>query len=134
MVSAPRIFWKKRYRMIVKLVLLGILQVTSYRPIPAQTKPECTNRNHCRTATDENVSELGIAVSQDLLDSGEVHYGDAVFVEGYGYRLVNDTMARRLTRSCDLFVYTKAEEKKVGVRHLKVWLVGRPQEEIGGYK
>lgn len=112
--------------MLVKLILLGTLTVTSYRPVPEQTKPECTNRNHCRTATGDNVSELGIAISQDLLKSGEVHYGDAIFVEGYGYRLVNDTMASRITHACDLFVYTKAEEKKVGIRHLRVWVVSQP--------
>jgi hypothetical protein len=115
--------------MLVKLILLGVLQVTSYRPVPEQTKPECTSRNHCRTSIGENFSELGIAASQDLLKSGEVHYGDCVFVEGYGFHIIDDTMASRITHAFDLPVYTRAEEKKVGVRHLKVWLIEQPQKE-----
>lgn len=112
--------------MLTKLVLLGVLQVTSYRPVPAQTKPECTSRHHCETSTGENVSELGVAVSQDLLESGRVHYGDVLYIAGVGYRIVDDTMARRNRQAVDIFVYTKNEERKIGTRHLKVWLVGSP--------
>jgi 3D (Asp-Asp-Asp) domain-containing protein len=114
--------------MLAKLVLLGVLQITAYRPVPEQTKPECTNRNHCRTADGENVSELGVAISQDFLRDGRVHFNDCVYIEGYGYRIVNDTMAARITRACDMLVYIKAEEKKVGVRHLRVWLVEQPDK------
>lgn len=114
--------------MIVKLVLLGVLQATSYRAVPAQTKPECTGRHHCETAINENVSELGVAVSQDLLDSGKVHYRDVLFIDGVGYRIVNDCLNRRVHNSVDIFVYTYAEEKIFGVRHLKVWVVGSPEK------
>ena len=109
--------------MIIKLLLLGVLQVTSYRAVPEQTKPECINNSRCRTSINENVSELGIAVSQDLLKSGVVHYGDVLYVEGYGYRIVNDVMNPRLTNAVDLFVYTRAEERKIGVRHNRIWLI-----------
>jgi 3D (Asp-Asp-Asp) domain-containing protein len=116
--------------MIIKLVLLGVLQITSYRPVSWQTKPECTSRNHCRTSIGDNVTQFGIAASQDLLKSGEVKYGDIVLVEGYGYRVINDCMGPRATRSFDLLVFTKNQEKAVGIRHLKVWLVERPESEI----
>jgi 3D (Asp-Asp-Asp) domain-containing protein len=115
--------------MIVKLVLLGTLLATSYRAVPAQTKPECTSRNHCRTATDENVSELGVAISQDFLEDGTIHYGDVVYIDTIGYRIVNDCLNARIRKGVDVFVYTLAEEKKFGVRHLKVWLVERPETE-----
>lgn len=115
--------------MIAKLVLLGVMQITSYRPVPEQTKPECTNRNHCRTSIGENFSEIGIAASQDLLKSGRVHYNDCVYIEGYGFHVIDDTMANRITGAFDLPVYTRLEEKKIGVRHLKVWLIERPQED-----
>jgi 3D (Asp-Asp-Asp) domain-containing protein len=114
--------------MQVHLILLGILTCTSYRPVPEQTKPECTSREHCRTANDDNVSELGVAISQDFLDSGIIHYGDCVYIDGFGYRLVNDCMHRRHKKRVDVFVYTYAEEKKFGVRHLKVWLVQPPSK------
>ena len=117
--------------MIAKLVLLGLLQATSYRPVPVQTKPECTSRNHCRTAIDENVSELGVAVSQDLLASGQVHYRDVLFIDGVGYRIVNDCLNARVHNAVDIFVYTRAEEKAFGVRHLKVWLIQQPERLPG---
>lgn len=112
--------------MLVQLILIGTLTATSYRAVPAQTKAECTSRDHCRTAIDENVSELGVAISQDLLASGTVHYRDVVYIDGVGYRIVDDCLNKRIRRSVDVFVYTRAEEKAFGVRHLKVWLVSQP--------
>lgn len=118
--------------MLLKLVFLGVLQITSYRPIPAQTKPECTGRNHCRTSIDDGVTQYGVAVSQDLLKSGEVHYGDIVYIEGYGFRVVNDCMGPRAARAFDLMVFTYDEEKKVGVRHLKTYIIRQNQKSPEG--
>lgn len=114
--------------MLIEAILIGTLTITSYQPIAAQTKPECTNRNHCRTSIDDGVTQFGIAASQDLLKSGEVHYGDIVIVEGYGARVVNDCMGPRANHAFDLMVFTHAEEKKVGVRHLKVYVVRQKQK------
>ena len=112
---------------MVKLILLGVLTVTSYRPVPAQTKPDCTSRDHCHTSIDDGVTKYGLAVSQDMLKDGHVHYGDAVYVDGYGWRIVNDCMNARHRDSVDMMVLTKAEERAVGVRKLKVWVVQREQ-------
>ena len=81
----------------------------------------------CRTSIDENVSELGVAISQDLLASGTVHYRDVVYLDGVGFRIVNDCLNKRIHNSVDVFVYTKAEEKKFGVRHLKVWVLTKTE-------
>lgn len=108
---------------MAKMILLGILTVTAYQPRPEQTKPACKNRHFCETSIGDNVSETGIAVSQDLLRSGAVHYGDCLYVPGIGYRVVNDCMAGRITKGVDILVFTRAEEKKIGVRHLKVYKV-----------
>jgi 3D (Asp-Asp-Asp) domain-containing protein len=115
--------------MLIKLIFLGTLVCTSYRAVPAQTKPECVSRNQCRTANNENVSELGVAVSQDYLDSGLIHYGDCLWIDGVGWRLVNDCLNRRYKRRIDVFVYTRKEEQNFGVRKLNVWLVPKPQNE-----
>lgn len=114
--------------MIAKLILLGTLCVTSYRPTPAQTKPECTNRDHCRTSIDDGITKYGAAISQDFLKSGELHYGDTIYIEGYGTRVLNDCMALRKIHSVDLLVLTHAEEKAVGVRHLRVWKIDVSQK------
>jgi 3D (Asp-Asp-Asp) domain-containing protein len=113
--------------MIAQVILLGVLTVTSYRPIAEQTKPECTSRFHCTTSIDDGVTKFGVAVSQDLLKSGELHYGDVIYVEGYGNRIVNDTMNPRHKRCIDLMVFTRDEEKAVGTRKLKIFKLGVTQ-------
>lgn len=65
----------------------------------------------------------GCAVSQDLLKSGRIHYGDSLFIPGFGYRIVNDTMNARIKMAVDLLVFTKEEEKKIGVRHLTIYIL-----------
>lgn len=109
--------------MLIEAVLIGIMTVTSYRAIPEQTKPTCTGRHHCETSVGDNVSEAGVAVSQDLLRTGVVHYGDVLCVDGFGCRIVNDCMAARHHRRVDLFVYTKQEEKQIGTRQLRTWVI-----------
>lgn len=113
--------------MIAHLVLLGILTVTSYRPVPGQTKPECTSRFNCTTSIDDGVTKFGVAVSQDLLKNGVVHYGDVLYVPGYGNRIVNDTMNARHKRCIDLMVLTRGEEKAVGTRKIQIYLMGVTQ-------
>lgn len=100
-------------------VLLSSMTLTSYRSVPNQTdaSPYITSIGH-------HVHPYGAAVSQDLLASGEVCYGDVLYIPGYGLRTVNDTMAKRHTRWIDLWVATYAEEKSVGVRRMTptVWI------------
>lgn len=109
--------------MIAELILLGTLQITSYRPVPEQTKSTCLNRHFCETSTGENVNELGAAVSPDLLESGEVRYGDALYIDSIGFRIIDDTMAAKNHRAIDVFVYTKAEEREIGIRHRDVYVI-----------
>ncbi len=110
----------------IELVLIGTMTITAYRPVAWQTKPQCTNRSDCRTSIGENVSELGVAVSQDLLRSKRVKYGDVLWIPGIGYRKVFDTMNARHKNSVDIFVYEKWEEHKIGTRHLKIYRIGEP--------
>lgn len=117
--------------MVCHAILLGILVVTSYRPVPEQTKPECRDRFHCTTSIDDGITKFGVAVSQDLLRSGEVHYGDVLWVDGYGYRVVNDCMGPKARRAIDLMVFTRGEEKAVGVRRKQVSVVGNPRNIMG---
>lgn len=109
--------------MLVEAILIGTMTITSYRAVPKQTKPECTGRHHCETSISENVSMLGTAVSQDLLASGKVHYRDVLYIPGVGYRIVDDCTHARLRNTVDVFVYTKAQEKAFGVKHLRVWVL-----------
>lgn len=118
----------------MKLVLLGLLTVTSYRPTSAQTKPECTSRDHCRTSIDDGITKYGAAISQDMLEDGRVHYGDVLYIDGYGWKIVNDCTNARLKNHVDMMVFTYPEEKAVGVRHLKVWLVAKTEIAEGETK
>jgi 3D (Asp-Asp-Asp) domain-containing protein len=115
--------------MLIEAVLIGTMTITSYRAVPAQTKITCKNRDSCHTSIDENVNQLGCAVSQDLLASGKIHYYDTLWIDGAGYRIVFDTMHKRIRNSIDVFVYTRDQEVKFGVKHGRVWVVAKPQNE-----
>ncbi len=106
------------------IVLLGTCTITSYQPVPAQTKPECKDRFHCTTSIDDGITQFGAAVSQDLLKSGKVHYGDGLMIEGFpNIRIVNDTMNKRHKNHVDLLVFSYLDEKKIGTQHRRVWVI-----------
>lgn len=106
----------KELAMIV--TLLGNFTVTSYRSVPEQTddSPFITSIGH---RTHPN----GVAVSQDLLKSGAVRYGDIVYIDGHGFKVVNDTMNPRHRNHVDIWVATKAEESAIGVQKRNVYRV-----------
>jgi 3D (Asp-Asp-Asp) domain-containing protein len=106
--------------MIAHAIALVVI-VTAYQPKPEQTKPSCIDRFHCTTSIDDGITKYGVAVSQDLLKSGRVHYGDVLYVPGYGYRVVNDTMNARHKNRIDLMVLTLVEEKAVGERKVTIF-------------
>lgn len=109
--------------MLIESVLLGFLTVTSYRPIEGQTDDSPT-----WTSIGDRTTKFGVAVSQDLLKDQSVKYGDVLYIEGYGFRVVNDCMNARHKKAIDLLVFTKREERAVGVRHLKVFVVKRGKQ------
>jgi 3D (Asp-Asp-Asp) domain-containing protein len=108
--------------LILLITLLGSFPVTSYRSVHNQT-----DNSPFITSTGEHVNKMGCAVSQDLLKSKTVHYGDLIYIEDLGFYRINDTMNIRIKRQFDVWVGTLAEEKahdkKFGKRKLKVWLI-----------
>lgn len=100
------------------VTLMGSMTVTSYRSVPEQTdsSPYYTSIGH---RTHPN----GVAVSQDLLASGAIKYGDLIYIQGYGFKIVNDTMNPRHKNHVDMWVETKAQESAVGVKTLKIYRV-----------
>lgn len=105
--------------LLLTIIFLGKLHFTAYRPIPAQTKPE----GYEWTSIGDKTTQFGCAVSQDLLKSDKVHYGDVLFIEGQGFRIVNDCMNARWKKAIDVLVFSYQEEKKVGVSYKRVWVV-----------
>lgn len=101
---------------IAKLILLGVLTATSYRPVPGQTDSSPT-----WTSIGDRTTKYGVAVSQDMLADGRVKYGDVLFIPGVGNRIVNDCMNARHRNRIDILVFTPAEEKRFGVRKLKIY-------------
>ncbi len=117
---------------ILLSILIGHMTVTSYRSVPEQT-----DLTPFITATGEHVTPHGVALSRDLLKrwGGPIDYGDYIYLEGYGIKVVNDCMAdywcleytlREGKRHCirkkyirnhvDIWVSTYKEEKKIGWR------------------
>lgn len=105
-------------------ILVGNLIVTSYRSVP-----ECTDDSPFITSNGERVSPHGIAISRDLHKrwGGPLDYGDVVFVEGVGFKTVNDVMHQRHKRRADVWVATLKDEqvfhKKFGHRKLRVYKI-----------
>ena len=111
--------------LLVSALLIGNVVMTSYRSVPAQTKPK-----DCEwTSIGERCNVHGVAVSQDLLtkNGGPLNYGDLVFIEGVGFKFVNDCMAARWKQRIDVWVPTYNDEKKFGVRKGRLWLIRRNQ-------
>lgn len=96
--------------------------MTSYRSVPNQT-----DSSPFITSIGERTNPSGIAVSQNLLKSGQVKYGDWIYVEGIGLKRVNDCMHHRWTNRADVWVGTYKEEKefdeKFRGKKLKVYKV-----------
>lgn len=112
--------------LILVPVLLGHLTLTSYRSVPSQTKGVGHTVEECMyTSIGERVNVHGCAISQDLLASGTIKYGDLIYIEGIGFKFVNDTMNKRLVKAVDVWVQTKEEEHSIKVRQVKVWLIKR---------
>lgn len=103
---------------MLAFIYLGVMPVTAYIPDEKQTDSTPT-----RTSINHRVNPFGIAVSQDLMRSGEACYGDTIHVEGFGNRMVNDVMNSRHTRRVDLFVDTKDEEKLIQTQKRKIYVM-----------
>lgn len=103
-------------------ILIGTFDVTSYRSVSSQT-----DDTPYHTSIGQRTHPHGIAVSQDLLKSGHVRYGDLIYVEDVGFKFVNDTMHIRHKEHIDVWVSSYKEEqefhRKFKGRKLKVWIV-----------
>lgn len=113
------------------VTLLGNMTITSYQPIEAQT-----DSSPWTTSIGERVHPHGVAVSRDMLKrwGGPLNYGDWLYIEGYGFKVVNDCMSDTkwdkvnkvrvpITRSVDIWVPNRAEEAKIGVKKRNVYRV-----------
>ncbi len=111
--------------LILISVFIGNLAITSYRSVPEQT-----DESPFTTSTGERVCKDGVAVSQDLLKSGVVKYGDWLYIQGVGFKRVNDTMNARHKRHLDVWVGSLKDEKefhkKWKGKSANVWIVRIP--------
>lgn len=107
-------------KLLLAAILLGNMTITSYRSVRSQT-----DSSPYFTSIGERVHPHGVAVSRDLLKrwGGPLNYGDLIYIEGYGFKVVNDTMAARIKQSVDIWVATYEQEKRIGVKHRRVWVI-----------
>jgi len=103
------------------------------------------------TSTNEHVRAGGAAVSRDLLcgacrklhrrcarpdNPTKLHYGDWLYIDGYGFRQINDVMGAYTTQrvnghkvripiknAVDMLVWTWKEEHSVNVQHRNVYKI-----------
>ena len=126
-------------KIILISILIGNMTVTSYRSVPGQT-----DSTPFRTSINERVTPHGVALSRDLLKrwGGPIDYGDYIYIEGYGIKVVNDCMAnyrclqyktienrkrcvekKYIRKHVDIWVKTYKEEKKIGWRKGNIFLI-----------
>jgi 3D (Asp-Asp-Asp) domain-containing protein len=100
-------------------VFIATATLTAYQPVAKQTDDSPT-----WTSEGDRTTKHGVAVSQDMLRDGRVHYGDIILIEGYGMRVVNDCMNKRHKNRIDILVFTHREEQRIGTRpNVKVWRI-----------
>lgn len=119
-------------KIILISILLGNMTITSYRSIPEQT-----DNTPFITATGEHVNPHGIALSRDLLKrwGGPVDYGDYVYLEGYGIKVVNDCMANYWCLQYKLVKSRRHCIKKKYIRkHVDIWVKTLEEEKEIGWK
>lgn len=118
-------------KLILISIFLGNLNITSYRSVPNQT-----DNSPYITSIGERTCKDGVAVSQDLLKSKRIKYGDWLYIEGVGLKRVNDTMHVRFKNHIDVWVKTYDEEKKFHQKFkgkpVKVWIISFTQEKENG--
>lgn len=112
------------------VLFVGNLHTTSYRSVPNQT-----DDSPFYTSNGERCNVNGVAVSRDLLNrwGGPLHYGDMLYINGIGWKKVNDVMALRHKKAIDIWVPTYAEERmfahKWDGKTAAVWVVRRRNAE-----
>lgn len=94
--------------MKVVLILLGMCTLTSYQPVVNQT-----DSSPCIPANGQYVHTDGVAVSRDLLVrwGGQLDFGDLIYIEDVGWKIVIDVMNKRHKKSIDVLVKDLKNEK-----------------------
>lgn len=110
--------------LLLTAILIGTMNITAYRSVPKQT-----DDSPYITSIGERVHPHGIAVSRNLLKrwGGPLNYGDFVYIEGIGFKVINDTMHERFCDHIDVWVSTYQDEKdfdrQFRNKKVKLWLI-----------
>ena len=113
----------------MKLILLATLLIGNYTPTAYRSVENQTDSSPNFTATGEKTCGHGIAISQDLLKKkgGPLEFGDVVYIQDIGFKVVNDVMNKRHKQRFDVWVATYKEEKEFDLKFrnkkLKIWKV-----------
>lgn len=117
-------------KLVLLAIILGNFNVTAYRSVPEQTDD---SPNY--TSTGEHVCGHGVAVSPDMFrkHGGVLDYGDTIYIEGIGFKVVNDTTNSRLKKHFDIWVPLykdeKEHDKKYRGKKLKIWVIRHSLEK-----
>jgi len=107
---------------LLMMMYIATVTPTAYQPIPSQT-----DATPLIAANGKTVHSDGVAVSRDLHKrwGGPLDFGDAIYIEGIGVKIVNDVMHTRHVKAVDILVWNDAQEKKFWEqwkgKKVKVW-------------
>lgn len=111
-------------KLVLLAIILGNFEVTAYRSVPNQT-----DASPNFTSTGEHVCSHGVAVSGDMLkkNGGPLAYGDLIYIQDIGVKVVNDTMHPRMKKHFDVWVPLYKDEKefdkKFRGKKLGIWVI-----------
>lgn len=115
----------------IKSIYIGYMKVTSYRSVPEQT-----DNTPFITADGYFVHGYGIAISRDLHKrwGGPLDFGDIVYIDKIGFKVINDVMNKRHNQSIDIWVKTYEQEKNFHTQFkgqkLNVWKIGLDKNTV----
>lgn len=102
----------------VNSLYIGTMKITAYRSVKSQT-----DDSPYWTSIGIRTNPFIVAVSPDLFKNKTLQYGDLIYIEHYGFKHVADVMNKKHTNSVDIWVDSYSQERLIGTRHLKVWIV-----------
>jgi 3D (Asp-Asp-Asp) domain-containing protein len=99
-------------QLLIALIILAMAGHVKAEEIKVTVTAYCEKDNH--TAAGTHVNTETVAVSHDL--KRKLKWKDRIYIEGVGWRKVLDLMHPRWTKRLDIWMPTRAECMKWGVR------------------
>jgi len=108
-------------KLIIALLILATAGTVQAQTIRVTATAYCFSRNN-HTASGEHPTEKTIGISRDIKRKYKIKWGQRVWINGVGYRIVNDLMAAKWVNRIDIWLPTIRQCRKFGRRSTTIIL------------